>query len=261
MTRNRRTLAAAALAAAAAAAAAPAPSAAQTPYAAFEGAKLVAISDGDMLASAYVNGALGPRESADALSVVTMTPDLSRLSIASVPVSNSVAGAPTAVAVTPDGRYAVVSESFGPRPEDGETFRDLPIGALLTLVDITDPAAPTVAQTLEIGVRPEGLSISPDGGLVAVTLHPRDGRGIAFVPLEDGRFGAPSYASPPGAAPENRLSHVEWRPSGDFIAVNDVDRALIRFARVVRDESAVRLEPWGAPVLTSKYPFMGRFTP
>ena len=30
--------------------------------------------------------------------------------------SNSVAGPPTAVAVTPDGRYALVVETFKPRP-------------------------------------------------------------------------------------------------------------------------------------------------
>ncbi|MEO1291732.1 MAG: hypothetical protein AAFV62_02690 [Pseudomonadota bacterium] len=114
---------------------------------------------------------------------------------------------------------------------------------------------------LEVGVRPEGLSISPDGSMVAVTLHPRDGRGIAFVPIEDGRLGTPSYALAPGVAPDHRLSHVEWHPSGDFVAIADVDRATVRFARVVRGADGVSLEAWGNPVLTSKYPFMGRFTP
>ncbi|MEM6421450.1 MAG: hypothetical protein AAF698_02595, partial [Pseudomonadota bacterium] len=178
-----------------------------------------------------------------------------------VEVSNSVAGAPTAVAVTPDGRYAVVSESFGPRGPEGETFRDLPIGALLTLVDISDPAAPSVVERRDIGTRPEGLSLSPAGDLVAVAMHPADGRGIAFVPLVDGGLGAPSYAAVPGTAPEDRLSHVEWHPSGDFVAITDVNRAIIRFARVIRGENGVSLEPWGNPVLVSKYPFMGRFTP
>ncbi len=235
--------------------------AAQTPYATFEGGTLVAISDGDMLASAYVNGELGPREGTDALIVATISEDLREMSLATVEVSNSVAGAPTAVAVTPDGRFAVVSESFGPRGLDGETFRDLPIGSLLTLVDITDPSTPSVAQRLEIGTRPEGLSLSPAGDLVAVAMHPSDGRGIAFIPLEDGRFGDPSYASVPDMTPEDRLSHVEWHPSGEFVAVTDVNRAVVRFARVVRgSDEAIALEAWGNPVLVSKYPFMGRFT-
>ncbi|MEM6973040.1 MAG: hypothetical protein AAF577_09570 [Pseudomonadota bacterium] len=227
----------------------------------FQGGTLVAISDGDMLASTYVNGRLGAQESADTLMVATVSPDLRDLSLATVEVSNSVAGAPTAVAVTPDGRFAVVSESFGQRGPDATGFRDLPIGALLTLVDISDTASPTVVQRLDVGTRPEGLSLSPAGDMVAVAMHPADGRGIAFVPLTDGRLGAPSYAAVPGTEAGDRLSHVEWHPSGEFVAITDVNRAIVRFARVVRGDEGVTLEVWGNPVLTSKYPFMGRFTP
>ena len=222
-----------------------------------EGQAIVAISDGDMLSSAYVNGQLGPRESADALSVLT----LEDMSVASVPVSNSVAGAPTAVAVTPDGRFAIVSESFGPRPEDGQTFRDLPIGTQLTLVDLSDLSNPTVADTADVGNRLDGLSISPDGSLVAVALHQTDGRGLAFVELNDGALGAVSHANLPAIADTQRISHVQWHPTLDFIAIHTVDQAVVHFARVLRDGGTVTLEPWGNPVLTSKYPFMGRFTP
>lgn len=222
-----------------------------------EGTAIVSIHDGDMLASAYVNGQLGPRESYDALSVLS----LSNMSLATVPVSNSVAGAPTAVAVTPDGRYAVVSESFGARPETGETFRDLPIGSLLTLVDLSDPSNPAVVDTAEIGNRLDGLSLSPDGSMVAVALHPTDGRGIAFVELNEGEIGAVSYASLPAITESQRISHVEWHPSQDFLAIHTVDQAVLHFAQVIRDASRVTLTPWGNPVLTSKYPFMGRFTP
>ncbi|MEM7525401.1 MAG: hypothetical protein AAF360_16940, partial [Pseudomonadota bacterium] len=150
-----------------------------------EGRAIVSIHDGDMLASAYINGRLGPRESADALSVLS----LEDLSFATAPVSNSVAGAPTAVAVTPDGRYAVVSESFGPRPADGEGFRDLPIGENVTLIDLSDLSAPRVVDTAAIGERLDGLSLSPDGDIVAVALHQNDGRGVAFVAIDDDAFG------------------------------------------------------------------------
>jgi len=237
------------------------PAQAETPFINFQVGKLVAISDGDMLASAYVNGQLGPKEGDDALIVATMNPDLSGINIASVNVSNSVAGAPTAVAVTPDGNFAVVSESFGERGAEASSFRDLPIGSLLTLVDISDAANPRVVQRLDVGTRPEGLSLSPSGDLVAIAMHPADGRGIAFVPLNDGALGEPSYASVPGTEPTDRLSHVEWHPSGEFVAITDVNRAIVRFARVVRSEDSVSLEAWGNPVLVSKYPFMGRFTP
>ncbi len=222
-----------------------------------EGRAIVSIHDGDMLSSAYVDGQLGPRESEDALTVLS----LSDMSIASVPVSNSVAGAPTAVAVTPDGQFAVVSESFGPRPEGGQTFRDLPIGTQVSLVDISDLANPSIAATAEVGDRLDGLSISPDGSLIAVALHQTDGRGIAFVERDGATLGAVSYASLPAIAESQRISHVEWHPVGDFIAIHAVDQAMVHFAQVIRSGGTVALEPWGNPVLTSKYPFMGRFTP
>ncbi len=234
---------------------------AEAPYMNFQGGKLVAISDGDMLASAYVNGQLGTKESDDALIVATMSPDLTDVTVATVKVSNSVAGAPTAVAVTPDGRFAVVSESFGERGTDAQSFGDLPVGSLLTLVDVSDANEPRVVQQLDVGSRPEGLSLSPSGDMAAIAMHPADGRGVAFVPLVDGALGEPSYASVPGTEPTDRLSHVEWHPSGDFVAITDVNRAIIRFAQVVRGEEGVSLEEWGNPVLVSKYPFMGRFTP
>lgn len=222
-----------------------------------EGRAIVSIHDGDMVASAYVNGQLGPSESPDALTVLA----LSDLSVASVPVSNSVAGAPTAVAVTPDGRFVIVSESFGARPAEAETFRDLPTGSQLTLIDISDLARPEVVDTVEIGTRPDGLSLNADGSLAAIALHPRDGRGIAFVPLNGNRLGDVSYATLPAIDEAQRISHVEWHPTGDFIAIHAVDQALVHFARVVDRDGSVTLEPWGNPVRTSKYPFMGRFTP
>lgn len=237
------------------------PSAAQgetpLPLPGLKGTAIISIHDGDMLASAYVNGQLGPRESFDALSVLS----LSDMSLATVEVSNSVAGAPTAVAVTPDGRYAVVSESFGPRPEEGETFRDLPIGSLVTLVDLSDLSKPVVVDTAQIGNRLDGLSLSPDGSLAAVALHPTDGRGIAFVELNDGAFGDVSYANLPDLAESQRISHVEWHPTQDFLAIHTVDQAMVHFAQITRGEAGVTLAPWGNAVLTSKYPFMGRFTP
>ena len=222
-----------------------------------EGQAIVSIHDGDMLASAYVDGRLGPRETGDALTILS----LSDMSLAGVPVSNSVAGAPTAVAVTPDGEFAVVSESFGPRPDGAESFGDLPVGSLVTLVDISDLSDPTVVDTAEAGNRLDGLSINPDGSLIAVALHQSDGRGIAFVERNGNRLGAVSHASLPAIAATQRISHVEWHPTLDFIAIHTVDQAMVHFARVIRNGSDVSLEPWGNPVLTSKYPVMGRFTP
>ncbi|WP_017327913.1 beta-propeller fold lactonase family protein [Synechococcus sp. PCC 7336] len=227
----------------------------------FQGRYLVSVSDADMLASAYVDGALGPREGEDALSVIPLQGDRSNWRANEVSVSNSVAGPPTAVAVSPDGKWAFVVETFGPRPNGGEQFGDLPIGNALTVVDLSNPRNPRIHQSIEIGERPEAVTVSPDGSAIAVTLHPPADRQVAIVPFDGGRLGEPAYFAIPQVAPAVRASHVEWHPSGEFLAATLVDAGQLVMLRVVRDRGELEIEPWGPPTFLGKYPFMGRFTP
>lgn len=238
---------------------APAPTPA--PYVNFQSRAIVTISDADMLATAYVDGRLGPRSGQDALTVTRISPDLSRFESVSVPVPNSVAGPPTAVAVTRDGRFAFATESFAPRSAEAERFAQLTPGSRLTMVDLSNLAAPRVAQTLEVGRRPEGVSVNPTGDLVALTLHPVDGRQLAFVPVQNGQMGQPQHVDVPGVDKTTRITHVEWHPSGNFIALTLVDVAQVVFLRVNREAGRVSVAEWGNRVVTSKYPFKGRFTP
>jgi DNA-binding beta-propeller fold protein YncE len=234
---------------------------AQAPYADFRGRAIVSISDGDMKASAYVNGQLGPAVASDSLTVTQLTPNLARLTSVSIPVSNSVAGPPTAVALTRDGKWAFVTEAFAARPPGAERFGQLQIGSKLTAVDLSDLTAPKIAGAVDIGKRPEGVSVNPAGDLIAVALHPADGRQLAFAAFENGRFGAAQYVTPPTLATTARVSHIEWHPSGEFVALTLVDEAQVAFARVEKIDGKVKLTEWGNRVLTSKYPYMGRFTP
>jgi DNA-binding beta-propeller fold protein YncE len=239
----------------------PAPVAPPAPYADFRSRAIVTISDADMLASAYINGQLGPRGGKDALTVTRVAPDLSRFESASVEVSNSVAGAPTSVAVTRDGRFAFVTESIGQRQDGVERFSELQPGTKLTAIDLSNLAQPRVSQTLDIGRRPQGLTVHPAADLLALTLHPVDGRQLVFVPLRNGRMGEPQYVEIPGVDKALDPTHVEWHPSGDFIAVNLAGASQIAFFRVTRDGGRLTIAEWGNRVVTSKYPYMGRFTP
>jgi hypothetical protein len=228
---------------------------------AFEGRAIVSISDGDMAATAYVDGRLGAARSTDALTVTFLDPERLATRSVSVPVSNSVAGPPTAIALSPDRRFAFVTESFAPRGEGAETFSDLEPGSKLALVDLSDLRQPRRVQELEVGRRPEGLSVHPDGDLVAVALHPVDGRQLALVPFVEGRLGTPQYLPVAGVEASERISHVEWHPSGRFLALTLVDRGIVMFMALERGPEGLALTPWGNRVLASKYPFKGRFTP
>jgi DNA-binding beta-propeller fold protein YncE len=154
-----------------------------------------------------------------------------------------------------------VTESFAQRAPDAERFPQLQPGTRLTMVDISNLAQPRVAQTLEVGRRPEGVSVNPAGDMVALTLHPVDGRQLVFVPVASGQMGQPQHVEVPGVPKTERITHVEWHPSGDFVALTLVDIAQVVFLRVTREGGRVTVAEWGNRIVTSKYPFKGRFTP
>lgn len=181
----------------------------------FRGRYLVSVSDADMLASAYVNGRLGPREGRDALSVIPLGQHPRDLRAYETEASNSVAGPPNAIAVTPDGRYAFVVETFRPRPdgnEQNQTFADLRQGNLLMVFDLRDPTRPAKVQELAVGERPTAVSVNFDGSMVAVTFHP-SGAGsrtpLALFPFQNGRVGQPVFPTLSAIRQGQELIHAE----------------------------------------------------
>lgn len=235
---------------------------------AFEGRALVAVSDADMLASAYVDGVLGPREGEDALSLIPLGGHPRDMTAASVAVSNSVAGPPVAVAVTPDGRYAIAVETFTPRPDDGRTehtFADLRQGRTITVIDISDLARPRVVQRLTGLERPDSVSISADGTLVAIAIHP-EGDGdqfpLALYRLDRGRLTeTPVTPTVPGWNTGDRLIHAEFHPREPMLALLNETRAELSFARVGTDDGTPTLTPHGNVVRIERSPYVVRFTP
>lgn len=234
----------------------------------FEGRALVALSDADMLASAYVDGVLGPREGEDALSVIRLGGHPRDLVAASAAVSNSVAGPPVAVAVTPDGRLAIAVETFAARPEDGRidhTFADLRHGRTITVIDISDLAQPRVVQRLTGPERPDSVSISADGALVAIAVHPEgDGTGapLALYRLDGGRLAeTPFTPALPGWTAGDRLIHAEFHPREPMLALLNESRAELSFVRVGTDGGAPTLSRHGNVVRIEKSPYVVRFTP
>jgi hypothetical protein len=232
----------------------------------FQGRYLVSISDADMLASAYVDGQLGPREGRDALSVIPLGGHVRDLRAYETEASNSVAGPPVAIAVTSDGRYALVVETFSPRPDGNwqeQRFSDLRHGNRISVFDLSNPTRPTKVQEMEIAERPDSVSISRDGSLVAVTVNPQ-GAGtetpLAIIPFSNGQLRQPVYPSVPRVPQGQRIIHAEWHPQEDILALVVEDVADVGFVRVVRQGNTFELQPWGNVVQVEKAPYMARFT-
>jgi DNA-binding beta-propeller fold protein YncE len=230
----------------------------------FAGRYLVSISDADMLASAYIDGRLGSREGEDTISVTPVGQHVSQLQAYETSASNSVAGPPVAVAVTPDGRYAMVVETFTQRSEgaaENQTFESLEHGNRILVFDLQDPTNPTLVQERAIAERPDSVSINFDGSLIAVSFNP-DGAGtqtpLALISFSNGQLGEPIYPTVASLPKGERLIHAEWHPTENVLALVNETAAEVSFARL---SSNLALDPWGNTVQIEKAPYMGRFTP
>jgi DNA-binding beta-propeller fold protein YncE len=81
--------------------------------------------------------------------------------IATVPVQHTLAGPPQGVAITPNGRLAIVS---APNHYDRSEQKVVP-GDFLQVIDLTAPA-PHVVEKIGVGAHPQGLAINRDGTLL-----------------------------------------------------------------------------------------------
>lgn len=106
----------------------------------FKGRYIVAVSDADMVASAYLDDHLGSVEGKDALSVIRLDKPVNELKATTTEASNSVTGPPSSVAVSPDGHYAIVIETRGQRPTNKPEplLSDLPPGKIITVIDLSN---------------------------------------------------------------------------------------------------------------------------
>ncbi len=234
----------------------------------FAGRYIVSVSDADMVSSAYVNGMLGPREGTDAVSVIPLTDDPREWRAYEVEASNSVAGPPAAVDVTPDGRYAFVIETFTRRPDGGDemthTFADFSVGDRLSVIDLSNPRNPVLHQEVTIPARPDAVRVSPDGGLVAIGFNP-EGAGaetpIGLYPFEGGRVGEAVFPAIPQWTAGDRLIDLDFHPDGDILALLNEVGANVRFVEIVRDGGELTLELYGNVVETEKAQYRIEFTP
>lgn len=230
----------------------------------FKGKYIISVSDADMVASAYVNGKLGKREGSDALSVIRLDGDYRNWKAVEIEASNSVAGPPAALDISPDGRFAVVVETFTQRPENNKahTFRDLKPGTMLRVFDLSSPDNPKLVQEVKTLTRPEAVSFNARGDLVAITYHPKgDGTKtpIALYRFKNGRLGERAVPKLKGWTAGERMIGIDWHPSENTLAILDASGgATVRFARV---NPNLTLTPYGNVVDIEREPFRVKFTP
>ncbi|WP_218940113.1 beta-propeller fold lactonase family protein [Denitrobaculum tricleocarpae] len=232
----------------------------------FEGRYIVSVQDADMVSSAYVNGQLGPREGRDTLAVIPLDGDPRDWTASEVFASNSVAGPPAAVDITPDGRLAFVVETFTPRPDDDDphSFSDKSIGSTLTVVSLANPTAPEVRDRLKIGDRPLAVRVNTTGDILAISYAFEGGSG-GQTPMQLFRINADGTLSDPVSPTiegyplgEDNIMDMDWHPEENLLAIIDQFGNSMRFARVTDD---LAVEPFGNVVDIDRAPYRVMFTP
>ncbi len=101
----------------------------------------------------------------DTISIVDIsTPESPRI-ITNLPLTNSIFGPPVNLAITPDGRLAIVAKSVDHVP-DGAGWKFVPDNKLYVIDLTTSP--PSHIATVEVGKQPSGLDINRAGNLALV---------------------------------------------------------------------------------------------
>lgn len=216
-----------------------------------------------MQAAAYAGDVLGPPER-DMLTVIRLDRGGQPVATGLVEMPNSVVGPPASLSVSPDGHYAVVVETRGPRPANrpDARLRDLPPGRAITVIDLRDPDHPQVVQQLIGRDDPISVSIRADGKLVAIAYDTSGARGspLDLYRFADGRLSNLRSPAIPGFAEGDTLKNAAFSPAG-MLALVYATRPRLSLVQLSVDGHSTKLTSWGNDVPLGRTPFVVRFTP
>ncbi|HEY9626953.1 MAG TPA: beta-propeller fold lactonase family protein [Coleofasciculaceae cyanobacterium] len=234
-----------------------------------QGQYLVVASDGDFLASSYVDGQI-PSDDPRYQDALTLIPLPFTGETISLNVSNSVLTPPEIMALSPDGKAAFVIESAAQRPLGATDRADIPPGRLLTRVDLTNPRQPQIVAQQTLETPPEAIDMHPAGNWLAIVTNPAansdEPEALQLIPVSGTTLGEPlsfplDSLGIPAAAGALDASYVEWHPSGRYLAINLYRQNRVVFLEFTPDTAEASVKLWGDPVTVDPDPFSGRFTP
>ena len=187
----------------------------------------------------------------DTVSIIDIKDRVHPRIVASLPLMNSVVGPPTNLAITPDGKLALVASSIGTVQAEG-AWKNQPDDKLY-VIDLT-ASPPALLETVTVGKQPSGLAVRKAGDL-ALVANRADGtvsvlaiEGKSVKVVDTVALGAPG-------APSEQPSAVAITPDGKRalvskfaahkVAVLDIEGTKVSYGKY---DMAVGLWPYNVQI-------------
>lgn len=233
----------------------------------FEAKGIIAISDADMAASAFVDGKLfKERGTKDFMSIVKFPIDKYSDEIKSLVVSNSAINSAKSIVISPNRPIAYVVETRGTTPETTTEISnlntELPVGGFISVVDISDLSQPKVLYKFPTGKNPTAIDISPNGEYLALCSE-ESGKELQIMELDPS--GKPiRIINKPQDFQAGKISDITWHPNNNFLVFTMEDTKEVGLLKLTRDgptTKIIRLDIVGRTLKVGSLPSAGKFTP
>ena len=233
----------------------------------FDAKGILAISDADMAASAFVDGKLFKEKGIrDVLSTVKLPIEKYADEVKNTVVSNSALNIGKSMVVSPTRNIVYVVETRGGTPDNITELRNInsefPAGGFISVVDISDLNQPKVLYKFPTGRNPVALDISPNGEYLALCSE-EYGKELQVLELDTA--GKPiRIINKPQDFPSGRVTDITWHPNNNFLAYTMEDSKEVGLVKVTRDgptTKIIRLDMIGRPLKVGNLPGSGQFSP
>ena len=219
----------------------------------FEG-NILAISDADMVASAYGDGKLGQVKGIRDTLTLIENENGKLKGLSKLPVSNSVVGWPSILAWDEDLAYAYVVETAAEIHDTirqvADVYTDLPQGRKLSVVDYSQAQTPKLIQLLEFGEVLQGIDINQKRTLL-VAGSAEKGKEIVVGTLKEGLvdsiFTFTESQIDYSRGRDGGIKSVKFHPKQNIIGVNLNNNSVI-FYQIVEKNPGIDLMRIGEPL-------------
>lgn len=189
----------------------------------------------------------------DTLSLIDITDRVHPRVVATLPMTNSVVGPPTNLAITPDGTLALVASSLN-SVQDGGKWKLVPDDRLF-VVDLT-AKPPAVIATLKVGRQPSGLAVNHAGTLALVANRADNTVSVLTIDGKDVKLAGTVPVAAAGA-PSQQASAVAITPDGKHALVA---KALANKVALL-DIDGTHVSYGGYDMTTGVFPYNVQITP